>query len=103
MTVIHSLKYRNRQSKLPSEKMLDFIFYGYILQAVGLVIGFLGALIIGLFEIKTKKDIQAEITNTTRNAKLERELTKSKRNGILLVILTISFLLQLIGLALSSV
>ena len=101
--VTHSLKYRNRQPKLSSEIMLDFIFYGYILEAVGLAIGFIGALIIGLIEIKTKREIQAEIANSTRNAKLERELTKSKRNGILLIILTISFGLQLIGLALSSV
>jgi hypothetical protein len=83
--------------------MLELVFYGYLLQAIGLVIGFLGAVIIGLFEVKTRKEIQAEIAKSSRKEILQKEISKSNRNLILLFTLTISFGLQLVGLALSSV
>ena len=74
-----------------------------LLQVTGLIIGFLGTLALALKEIKTKKEI-AEVSGTyaDKNPYLERELAqRSQFAKGLAIVLTVSFALQLAGLALS--
>jgi hypothetical protein len=78
-------------------------FTGYILQVLGLVIGFFGTLLLTLNEIKTTKEIgDVAGTYADENPYLKKELKqRSQFAKILATILTVSFAFQLIGLALS--
>jgi hypothetical protein len=78
-------------------------FVGYLLHVVGLVLGFIGALLLTLAEIKTKKEIEAEsATCWDKNSAVEKGLRQKSLLAIIsTMILAFGFGLQLIGLALS--
>jgi hypothetical protein len=81
--------------------VLEIVFIGNFLQAIGLIIGTLGAFIIGWSDYRTKIQIIEEIKNSNPEAAFKRETARNKRVLALLIILGISFALQLIGFALS--
>jgi hypothetical protein len=73
------------------------------LQLVGLVLGIIGAFLLTLAEIKTKKEIQAESgTYWDKNPYVEKGLKRKSSLAIFSTIcLAIGFVLQAVGLTFS--